>query len=34
VKTATLLDPFDDQPGQTLRDLLTQYGPEAVKLLD
>ena len=31
----TLLDQtFDDEPGKTLRDLLTQYGPEAVRLLD
>jgi|SRR5438034_2516896 len=31
----TLLDEtFDDEPGKTLRDLLTQYGPEAVRLLD
>jgi predicted DNA-binding transcriptional regulator YafY len=27
-------DPFADEPGRTLRDLLAQYGPEAVKLLD
>jgi predicted DNA-binding transcriptional regulator YafY len=27
-------DVFDDEPGKTLRDLLTQYGPEAVRLLD
>jgi len=25
---------FADEPGKTLRDLLTQYGPEAVRLLD
>jgi hypothetical protein len=25
---------FDDEPGKTLRDLLTKYGPEAVRLLD
>jgi predicted DNA-binding transcriptional regulator YafY len=31
----TLLDQtFDDEPGKTLRDLLTKYGPEAVRLLD
>ena len=29
-----LLDRFEDEPGRTLRDLLAQYGPEAVKLLD
>jgi len=34
VKSATILDPFADEPGQSLRDLLTQYGPEVVKLLD
>jgi predicted DNA-binding transcriptional regulator YafY len=32
---STLLDDrFDDEPGKTLRDLLTRYGPEAVRLLD
>jgi predicted DNA-binding transcriptional regulator YafY len=31
---AALCDEFIDEPGRTLRDLLTQYGPEAVKLLD
>ncbi len=32
---STLLDQtFDDEPGKTLRDLLTQYGPAAVRLLD
>src|SRR2546426_236425 len=32
---STLLDEtFDDEPGKTLRDLLTQYGPAAVRLLD
>src|SRR5262245_51158087 len=25
---------FTDEPGKTLRDLLTQYGPDAVQLLD
>jgi predicted DNA-binding transcriptional regulator YafY len=25
---------FEEEPGKTLRDLLTGYGPEAVKLLD
>ena len=34
VKTATILDRFEDEPGRTLRDLLTQYGPRAVELLD
>jgi predicted DNA-binding transcriptional regulator YafY len=32
---STLLDEtFDDEPGKTLKDLLTRYGPEAVRLLD
>ena len=34
VSESTLLDTFEDEPGRTLRDLLAQYGPEAVKLLD
>jgi predicted DNA-binding transcriptional regulator YafY len=34
VKTATLLDRFEDEPGRTLRDLLSQYGADAVRLLD
>jgi predicted DNA-binding transcriptional regulator YafY len=34
VKTATLLDRFEDEPGRTLRDLLSQYGAGAVRLLD
>lgn len=34
VSDASLLEPFEDEPGRTLRDLLSQYGPEAVKLLD
>jgi predicted DNA-binding transcriptional regulator YafY len=29
-----LTEKFDDEPGRTLRDLLAQYGPEAVRLLD
>jgi predicted DNA-binding transcriptional regulator YafY len=28
------LGPFEDEPGHTLRDLMTQYGPEAVKMLE
>jgi predicted DNA-binding transcriptional regulator YafY len=32
---STLLDEtFEDEPGKTLRDLMTRYGPEAVRLLD
>src|SRR5262245_26935772 len=34
VNEATLLDRFEEEPGRTLRDLLAQYGPEAVKLLE
>ena len=34
VGEATLLDRFEEEPGRTLRDLLAQYGPEAVELLD
>jgi predicted DNA-binding transcriptional regulator YafY len=30
----TLDETFEEEPGKTLRDLLTRYGPEAVKLLD
>ena len=29
-----LQDHFDDEPGRTLRDMLSQYGPAAVRLLD
>ena len=32
--TRLLDEAFEDEPGKTLRDLLTQYGPEAVRLLD
>ena len=32
---ASVLDEtFADEPGRTLRDMLTQYGPDAVRLLD
>jgi len=34
VAEPALLDRFEDEPGRTLKDLLAQYGPEAVKLLD
>jgi predicted DNA-binding transcriptional regulator YafY len=34
VDQATLRDRFEDEPGRTLRDMLTQYGPAAIKLLD
>jgi hypothetical protein len=30
----TLDQTFEEEPGKTLRDLLTRYGPEAVKLLE
>jgi predicted DNA-binding transcriptional regulator YafY len=29
-----LQETFQDEPGKTLKDLLTRYGPEAVRLLD
>ena len=29
-----LPEPFDDEPGKSLKDLLTRYGPQAVKLLE
>ncbi len=32
--TAGIEEVFEDEAGKTLRDLLTQYGPEAVRLLD
>jgi predicted DNA-binding transcriptional regulator YafY len=31
---AVLDDRFTDEPGRTLKDMLTQYGPEAVRLLE
>lgn len=34
IAEATLRDRFEQEPGRTLRDMLAQYGPEAVKLLD
>jgi predicted DNA-binding transcriptional regulator YafY len=35
VAASTMLEEtFEDEPGQTLRDLLTRYGPEAVRLID
>lgn len=35
VSRSSMLDmTFDDEPGKTLRDLLTKYGPAAVRLLD
>jgi predicted DNA-binding transcriptional regulator YafY len=34
VTDAALLDRFEEEAGRTLEDLLAQYGPEAVKLLD
>ena len=30
----TFLEAFQDEPGRTLRDMLTRYGPDAVKLID
>jgi predicted DNA-binding transcriptional regulator YafY len=34
VGQATLGDRFEDEPGRTLRDMLAQYGPAAVRLID
>jgi predicted DNA-binding transcriptional regulator YafY len=34
VENVALLERFEEEPGRTLRDLLAQYGPDAVKLLD
>jgi len=34
VGQATLGDRFEEEPGRTLRDMLAQYGPAAVRLLD
>ncbi len=34
ISHATLGDRFEQEPGRTLRDMLAQYGPAAVKLLD
>ena len=33
-EAAALGETFADEPGRTLRDMLAQYGPEAVRLLD
>ena len=29
-----IADPFDEEPGKTLRDMLARYGRDAVRLLD
>jgi predicted DNA-binding transcriptional regulator YafY len=34
ISEATLGDRFEDEPGRTLRDMLAQYGPAAIRLLD
>jgi len=34
IREATLRDRFEEEPGRTLRDMLAQYGPAAVRLLD
>jgi predicted DNA-binding transcriptional regulator YafY len=34
VGDVTLRERFEEEPGRTLRDMLAQYGPAAVKLLD
>jgi len=33
-EAALLAERFEEEPGRTLRDMLTRYGPEAVKLLE
>lgn len=34
VSAIAIGEPFTDEPGRTLRDMLTRYGPTAVQLLD
>jgi predicted DNA-binding transcriptional regulator YafY len=34
ITAATVGEPFDEEPGRTLRDMLQQYGEAAVRLLD
>ena len=34
INEATLGERFEEEPGRTLRDMLQQYGPDVVKLLD
>jgi predicted DNA-binding transcriptional regulator YafY len=34
MREPAILDRFAEESGKTLRDMLTRYGPEAVKLLD
>jgi predicted DNA-binding transcriptional regulator YafY len=34
IREAAILERFEDEAGKTLRDMLTRYGPEAVKLVD
>jgi predicted DNA-binding transcriptional regulator YafY len=34
ISAATLGDRFEEEPGRTLRDMLQQYGPAALRLLD
>jgi predicted DNA-binding transcriptional regulator YafY len=34
ISAATIGERFEEEPGRTLRDMLQQYGPAAVKLLD
>jgi len=34
IREPAILDRFADEPGKTLRDMLTRYGPDAVKLLE
>jgi predicted DNA-binding transcriptional regulator YafY len=34
IETATIGERFEDETGRTLRDMLAQYGPAALRLLD
>jgi predicted DNA-binding transcriptional regulator YafY len=34
IREAAILERFEQEPGRTLRDMLTRYGPDAVKLLE
>jgi len=34
ITALSVSEPFEEEPGRTLRDLLLRYGPEAVKLLE
>ena len=34
IRGPAILERFEDEPGRTLRDMLTRYGPDAVKLVE